>query len=90
MKAFRTLSSALLVLLLLAFAAGAETAKTGDPAPEVKVPAAEAKAPVDPETVLARVGETEIRMKDVREILGKLDPELPQQAIVAAMRKYAK
>ncbi|MBP6332823.1 MAG: peptidylprolyl isomerase [Aminivibrio sp.] len=75
MKTFRTLSSALLVLLLLAFAAGAETAKTGDPAPEVKTPASEAKAPVDPETVLARVGETEIRMKDVREILGKLDPQ---------------
>jgi hypothetical protein len=45
MKVFRTLSSALLVLLLLVFAAGAETAKTGDPAPEVKAAPSEAKAP---------------------------------------------
>jgi peptidyl-prolyl cis-trans isomerase C len=75
MKVFRTLSSALLVLLLLAFAAGAETAKIDDPAPEIKAPAPEVKAPVDPETVMARVGETEIRLKDVREILGRLDPQ---------------
>lgn len=75
MKVFRTLSSALLVLLLLVFAAGAETAKTGDPAPEVKAAPSEAKAPADPQTVMARVGETEIRLKDVREILGRLDPQ---------------
>lgn len=75
MKMFRTLSSALLVLFLLVFAAGAETAKTDDPAPEVKAAASEAKAPADPGTVLARVGETEIRLKDVREILGRLDPQ---------------
>jgi peptidyl-prolyl cis-trans isomerase C len=92
MKAFRTLSSALLILLLFVFAAGADTttsadsatepktvaadqAKPANPAPETKAVTPEVKEPMDPETVLARVGNEEIRFKNVKEILGRLDPQ---------------
>lgn len=77
MKRFRTLLSIALALLLLSVSmAGAEEKKTADSAPETENGAVEQQAPADdPETVLARVGSTEIKLKDVMEILGRLDPQ---------------
>ena len=49
-----------MLLLSLAACAGAETA---------------APAAADPETVIARVGDREIKLKDVNEVMGRLDPQ---------------
>lgn len=75
MKALRTLCSLMILTLLLAFAAGAETVPAADPTPETKDSLPAAKAPADPETVLATVEGKEIKLKDVKEILGRLDPQ---------------
>jgi peptidyl-prolyl cis-trans isomerase C len=49
-----------MLLLSLAVCAGAETA---------------APAAADPESVIARVGEKEIKLKDVKEVMSRLDPQ---------------
>lgn len=49
-----------MLLLSLAACAGAETA---------------APAAADPEAVIARVGDREIKLKDVNEVMGRLDPQ---------------
>ncbi len=76
MKRFRSLLCAsFAVLLLLVSMAGAVETKAA-PAPESKdTPAAVQKAAPSPETVLAVVDGTEIKMKDVQDILGRLDPQ---------------
>lgn len=75
MNRFRNLLCAsFAVLLLLGSVAGAVETKA-DPAPESKEPAAVQKAAPSPETVLAVVEGTEIKMKDVQDILGRLDPQ---------------
>ena len=75
MKRFRNLLCAsFAVLLLLGSVAGAVETKT-DPAPESKEPTVVQKTNPSPETVLAVVDGTEIKMKDVQDILGRLDPQ---------------
>ena len=77
MKAFRKIFAAVTVLSLLAlpaFAAG--ESKSADPAPEAMSGEAVTQQSVeDPERVMARVGDAEIKLKDVREVLGRLDPQ---------------
>lgn len=75
MKRFRNLLCAsFAALLLLGSLAGAVETKT-DPAPESKETPAVEKTRPSPETVLAVVEGTEIKMKDVQDILGRLDPQ---------------
>ena len=75
MKRFRNLLCAsFAVLLLLGSVAGAVETKT-NPAPESKEPAVIQKTNPSPETVLAVVDGTEIKMKDVQDILARLDPQ---------------
>ena len=75
MKRFRNLLCAsFAVLLLLVSVAGAVETKA-DPAPESKeIPVVQKTVP-SPETVMAVVDGTEIKMKDVQDILGRLDPQ---------------
>jgi peptidyl-prolyl cis-trans isomerase C len=70
----KLLSTSLLLLCLLASAAVATEAKTESVPENEAAPAAEQTAP-DPEKVLATVGASEIRLKDIREIISRLDPQ---------------
>ncbi len=77
MNRFRKVcASSLLFLCLMAYAAAATEAKP-EPAPvEASSPAVvEKAAAADPETVLATVGSTEIKLKDVSAIIARLDPQ---------------
>ncbi len=77
MNRFRKVcASSLLLLCLMASAAAATEAKP-EPAPvEASSPAVvEKAAAADPETVLATVGSTEIKLKDVSAIIARLDPQ---------------
>ena len=69
-------ASSLLLLCLLASAAAATEAKS-EPAPVEAASAAAVEKPAapDPETVLATVGTTEIKLKDVSAIIARLDPQ---------------
>ena len=69
-------ASSLLLLCLLASAAAATEAKSEPvPAEAASAAAVEKPAAPDPETVLATVGSTEIKLKDVGAIIARLDPQ---------------
>ena len=67
--------SSLLLVVLMASAAAATEAKSEPVKAEPSAAVAEKAAAPDPETVLATVGSTEIKHKDVAAIIGRLDPQ---------------
>ncbi len=77
MNRFRKVCASSLLLLCLMASAAAATGAKPEPAPvEASSPAVvEKAAAADPETVLATVGSTEIKLKDVSAIIARLDPQ---------------
>jgi len=77
MNRFRKVCASSLLLLCLRASAASATEAKPEPAPvEASSPAVvEKAAAADPETVLATVGSTEIKLKDVSAIIARLDPQ---------------